>query len=113
MPVWRRRWLASSSSSSASSMTTSALVKVQVEVPGTAEHLEELHAALDRFWGQVEAVLPAPPEMEWRLTFATALGEAATNVVRHAYQGGALDGTMRVDLLAFADRIEARFTDRG
>jgi hypothetical protein len=46
-------------------MTAGARVNVQVEVPGTAEHLGELHAALDRFWDWVEAVLPAPPEMEW------------------------------------------------
>ena len=90
-----------------------ALVHVSVEVPGTAEHLGELHAALQRFWGEVERALPAPPEEEWRLVFATALGEAAANVVRHAYQNGALPGAMRADLLAFPDRIEARFTDWG
>ena len=94
-------------------MAKTALVHVSLEVPGTAEHLGELHGALERFWAEVDRVLPAPPEEEWRLVFTTALGEAAANVVRHAYQDGALHGALRADLLAFPDRIEARFTDWG
>ena len=87
--------------------------RVTIEVPGTAEHLGELHAAIERFWREVDHVLAHPPAEEWRLLFATALGEAAANVVRHAYRGGALAGTLRAELLAFEDRIEARFTDQG
>ena len=60
------------------------LARVAVEVPGTAEHLGDLHAAIERFWGEVDRALSHPPEEEWRLVFTTALGEAAANVVRHA-----------------------------
>ena len=94
-------------------MAESPLARVTVEVPGTAEHLDELHGAVERFWGEVDSALTHPPSEEWRLLFATALGEAAANVVRHAYRGGALAGTLRAELLAFEDRIEARFTDQG
>ena len=94
-------------------MAETPLARVTVEVPGTAEHLGELHMAIERFWGEVDRALAHPPGEEWRLLFTTALGEAAANVVRHAYRGGEVAGTLRAELLAFQDRIEARFTDHG
>ena len=94
-------------------MAETPLARVTVEVPGTAEHLGELHMAIERFWGEVDRALAQPPGEEWRLLFATALGEAGANVVRHAYRGGEVAGTLRAELLAFPDRIEARFTDQG
>ena len=94
-------------------MAENPLARVTVEVPGTAEHLGHLHAAIERFWDEVDRALAHPPGEEWRLLFATALGEAAANVVRHAYRGGEVAGTLLAELLAFPDRIEARFTDHG
>ena len=94
-------------------MPASPLARVAVEAPGTAEHLDELHAAVERFWAEADRSLPSPPGAEWRLLFTTALAEVAANVVRHAYQGGEIKGRLRVELLAFRDRLEARFTDGG
>jgi anti-sigma regulatory factor (Ser/Thr protein kinase) len=94
-------------------MTAQPLVEVTIEVPAVPEELGALHDALDRFWAEIDRALPAPPEQEWRLLFATALGEAGANVVRHAYRGGSTQGAMRLELIAFPDRVEARLIDRG
>ena len=94
-------------------MSGQPLVEVSIEVPAVPEELGALHETLDRFWAEIDRALPAPPEQEWRLHFATALGEAGANVVRHAYHGGSSQGAMRLELFAFSDRVEARLTDRG
>ena len=79
----------------------------------TPAELTALHAALDRFWGAVDCVVTPPPPQDWRLRFATAVLELATNVVRHAYPADAAPGPMQVRLRAYADRSVARFADRG
>ena len=94
-------------------MAASPLAHVSLEVPGTSERLGELHAAVERFWEEVDRVVSRPPHDEWRLVFSTALAEVASNVVRHAYRDGAVAGALHTELLAFGDRIEARFTDWG
>jgi serine/threonine-protein kinase RsbW len=75
--------------------------------------LDPVHEALERFWLGL-ARLPRPPEAPcdaWRLLFATAVAEIGANIVRHAY--AARPGLLRLRLLAFADRVEARFSDCG
>ncbi len=61
----------------------------------------------------VDQVHPAPPDLTWRLYFATATGEIAGNIVRHAHAMGAVPGTMHLYLRLYDDRIEARFADCG
>lgn len=76
--------------------------------------LDPVHAALGRFWLRLAALpepVPDAPCDTWRLLFATAVAEIGANIVRHAY--AAHPGLMRLRLLAFADRVEARFSDRG
>jgi anti-sigma regulatory factor (Ser/Thr protein kinase) len=43
----------------------------------------------------------------------TAVVEIATNILRHAYPPGTPPGSMELRLLAFRDRVEARFSDHG
>ena len=89
------------------------LVEETIVVPATAEELAAVHAALDRFWGAVDVVVARPPAQDWRLRFATAVVEVATNIVRHAYPVGTPRGPMELRLRSYPDRAVARFADRG
>ncbi len=89
------------------------LAEETIAVAATAQNLAVLHAALDRFWAAVDRAVTAPPPQAWRLRFATAVLELATNVVQHAYSVDAAPGPMQVRLRAYADRSVARFADRG
>ena len=89
------------------------LAEETVVVGATAEELAALHAALDRFWDAVDAVLAQPPPQDWRLRFVTAVAEVAANIVRHAYPIGANRGSLRLRLRLYADRVVASFADRG
>ena len=57
------------------------------------------------------AGLTLPDGSRW--LFATAVGEIAANIVRHAYPPGVAGPTMSLRLRLFPDRIEGRFTDQG
>ena len=84
-----------------------------IDGAATPAELTALHAALDRFWAAVDRAVTPPPPQDWRLRFATAALELATNVVQHAYPDGAAPRPMQVRLRAYADRSVARFADRG
>src|SRR5689334_13902232 len=88
------------------------LAQVAIDVPATAERLQDVHDALARFWAAVARHHGNTPPAPWRAAFETAVAEVASNIVRHAYPGGA-GGTMRFRLHAYPDAIEARFADRG
>jgi serine/threonine-protein kinase RsbW len=93
-----------------------ALAEERIAFAATAERLADLHAALERFWAAVDRSVPRPPDATWRQTFATAVAEIATNVIRHAYPGGGAaehPDAIRLDLRAYPDRAEATFADRG
>jgi serine/threonine-protein kinase RsbW len=90
-----------------------ALVEETVCVPARAAHLGAFHEGLGRFWVAVEHRLPRAPDGTWRILFETAVAEVGANVVRHAHPAGAPPGRMCLRLRAFADRIEARISDRG
>ena len=89
------------------------LAETAVCAPALPGGLEALHDALARFWGAVDAALARPPDSAHRLRLETAVMEVATNIIRHAHPPGAPPGAMHLRLRAHADRIEARFTDRG
>src|SRR3954452_13087180 len=89
------------------------LAETVVCAPALPSGLEALHGALARFWVGVDAALRRPPDGEHRLRLETAVMEVATNIIRHAHPPGAPRGSMGLRLRAHADRIEARFTDRG
>lgn len=80
--------------------------------PAIAESLAALHDLLARFWAQVDHVAPAPPSGDLRARFSTAVIEIGGNIIRHAYPTGA-PGTLALRLLAWPDRLEARYTDTG
>lgn len=86
---------------------------LQVVVAATPARLEALHALLERFWAGVDLAFFAPPEPNCRLSFATAVVEIGSNVIRHAFSTGSEPGTLRLRLRAFPDHVEARFTDCG
>src|SRR5262245_52455773 len=88
------------------------LTRVAIDVPASAERLQDVHDALARFWVAVARLGGAPPGA-WRAAFETAVAEVAANIVRHAYPDGTPRGTMRFRLCAFPDTIQARFADRG
>ena len=74
--------------------------------------LDELHAALDRFWRAVDAARQPGPDTKWRLGFSTGVAEIASNVIQYAYADAA-PGSLRLRLRLYPDRGEARLTDRG
>ncbi len=43
----------------------------------------------------------------------TAVGELASNIVRHAYGANALSGNMTLTLCGYGDRVEGTFLDAG
>ena len=89
------------------------LAEERVVVPATPDHFAALHDALDRCWEAARRALAQPPERARWLEFTTAVMEIATNIVRHAYPDDAAPARLELRLRVYADRIEARFTDRG
>ena len=87
------------------------LAKESVTVTATAEALGAIHAALDRFWGEVGGVVGRAPDHDWRNRLATAVAEIATNIVRHAYP--ARPGSIRLRQHSHSDAIHACFADAG
>ena len=89
------------------------LVEETLVVPATAEALPAVHATLDHFWQALDGAARRSPDRHWRLQFATAVLEITTNIVRHAYPAGTARDAMDLRLRAYADRVVARFADRG
>lgn len=89
------------------------MVDCAATLEATPAHLEALYGALDRFWRDLDAALPTPPAMAWRLKFATAAAEIGGNIIRHAYPPTAVARPLGLRLVAYAEHAEACFTDRG
>jgi anti-sigma regulatory factor (Ser/Thr protein kinase) len=61
----------------------------------------------------VEAAVPEPPSQAWRLAFATAVIEVATNIMRHAYPSQVADRGLSLHLRVYADQVVASLQDHG
>lgn len=57
--------------------------------------------------------MPATPAARWRDLFRTAVAEIAANVIRHAYPPSGDTRPFTLDVLVYADRLVAQFTDSG
>ncbi len=77
-----------------------------------ADPLGRVHAALADLWAAAERALPSPPGPTWRAEFTTAVGEIASNIVRHAFPGGA-DVAFEFRWRVAAGGVSARFRDHG
>jgi anti-sigma regulatory factor (Ser/Thr protein kinase) len=89
------------------------LAESTIVIVAVPEQLAAVHEALERFWAMLDRVLPSRLREAVRLQFATAVIEIANNIVQHAYPPGSAPGPLQLRLRCYADRIEARFTDRG
>ena len=67
------------------------------------EAIEAVHAELDKLWDDASFV----PDLD-RMTFATAVIEAASNVVQHAVPESTKPVELGVDISATSVRLEAR-----
>ncbi|MEW1820053.1 ATP-binding protein [Arthrobacter sp. NPDC080031] len=72
------------------------------------EALEVVHSELDAVWEDA----PFVPELD-RMTFATAVIEAASNVIQHAVPETARPVEIGVDLIVTAGSLEARVSAFG
>jgi serine/threonine-protein kinase RsbW len=79
----------------------------------TPAALSSVHAALDRSWAHVDAVMADPPITRWRDLFRTAVAEIAANVIRHAYRPAEANRPFELRVLIYRDRVVARFVDWG
>ena len=79
-----------------------------LEACARPECLERVHDLLGDLWADAPDVPPAD-----RIGFETAVAEIAADIVEHADggEGGEID--LAVELLAYADRVEASFRDTG
>lgn len=89
-----------------------ALVEEAIEARATPQGLNLVHDTLARFWTHVDAHGNPAPDATARGEFATAVGEIAANIIRHAYDDRA-DGRYHLRFLLFSGRVEARFHDWG
>lgn len=83
-----------------------------VRAAATTATLEVWHDQLARYWVLVDATCASSQDEAQRLRFATALIEIGGNIIRHGYMPDAA-GTIELCLLAWPDRLEARYTDDG
>jgi serine/threonine-protein kinase RsbW len=70
--------------------------------------IDEVHAELDMLWDDASSV----PDMD-RMTFTTAVIEAATNVVQHAVPESTTPVELGVDISVTPVRLEARVSAFG
>jgi anti-sigma regulatory factor (Ser/Thr protein kinase) len=89
------------------------LAEVATTVPATAAHLADLHTALGGFWTEFERAYGTPLDPVRRAQLETAVGELASNIVRHAYGATSLSGEMTLTLAGYRDRVEGTFRDAG
>ncbi|MBA3414060.1 MAG: ATP-binding protein [Chloroflexia bacterium] len=68
---------------------------------------------MDRLWWELPLRLGHGPDATWRGEFATAVGEIAANIVRHACPAAGDLCDARLAILVNRVAIVARFTDRG
>jgi anti-sigma regulatory factor (Ser/Thr protein kinase) len=90
------------------------VAEISTSVPATPAQLAEVHIALQKFWVEFERVHGAPPVAGRRAQVETAVGELASNIVRHAYgTSAALGGEMTLTLCGYEDRVEGTLLDAG
>ena len=83
-----------------------------IRLTATTAALESLHDLIARFWAAIDAApLPTIAEVQ-RLSFVTAIIEIGGNIIRYSYPPAA-PGPIELRLLAWPDRLEARYTDAG
>ena len=90
------------------------LVQEAISLSPNFEGLAQIQPVLELFWARVESTCSDPPGPHWRLEFATALWEIATNIIRHAHPVQRGDQRpVYLRLRSYENRIEARFVDYG
>lgn len=90
-------------------LTEGALTVVKCTCGEPAEAcLDIVHGALERFWSHVQ-----PPATDtFRMLFSTAVAEVAANILEHA-RPASRQVRLALELSAWLDRVEARFSDDG
>ncbi|WP_150308541.1 ATP-binding protein [Planctomonas psychrotolerans] len=86
---------------------TDVLAEVSRSGPATAETVDALHDDLDRLWAAADFV----PDLD-RMAFATAVIEAASNVVQHAVPSRE-SVQLGVDISVRPHRLHARILEIG
>jgi anti-sigma regulatory factor (Ser/Thr protein kinase) len=89
----------------------SVLAEERVRLVPSAQAIDDLHAALDRFWAADAA--QSAPDPRWRHEVTSSIVEIGTNIVHHAIPAGATATPIELCLWSYPDRVEARFLDRG
>lgn len=87
---------------------TDVLARRTLRQAALPEVIDAVHAELDRLWDDASFV----PDMD-RMTFATAVIEAASNVVQHAVPESAEPVELGVDISVTPIRLEARVSAFG
>ncbi|AOT02188.1 ATP-binding protein [Arthrobacter sp. U41] len=87
---------------------TDVLARRTLRQAALPEVVEAVHAELDGLWDDASFV----PDMD-RMTFATAVIEAASNVVQHAVPESAAPVELGVDISVTSVRLEARLSAFG
>ncbi len=82
-------------------------------MPATAAHLADIHAAVRSFWAEFERAHGSPLESTRRAQLETAVGELASNTVRHAHGATSAGGEMTLTLAGYRDRVEGTLRDAG
>lgn len=75
--------------------------------------IDAVHALLHRLWEGWPGALGPPPDAIWRSAFATAVGEIAANILRHACPPVGAACAPQLAIRATPAGFEAVFTDRG
>lgn len=87
---------------------TDVLARRQFRDQAAPESIEAVHAQLDELWDDASFV----PETD-RLTFATAVIEAATNIVQHAVPDSPAPVELGVDICVRAHSLRAQVSAFG
>jgi len=88
-------------------------VELSTTLPATPAHLADVHIALQNFWAEFERVHGALPDATRRAQVETAVGELASNIIRHAYGAASISGDMTLALYGYTDRVDATLRDTG
>lgn len=88
------------------------LVEERIRLPAHTGAIDDMHAALDRFWAHHRA-RGDQPDAAWRHELTTAVVEIGTNIVHHGTPFGPSRAPIALRLRAYPDRVEGCFADRG
>lgn len=88
------------------------LAEAAVRIGALADPLGPVHAALADLWATAERALQQPPDPAWRSEFATAVGEIAANIARHAYTDDA-DLAFEFRWRLHSSGVSGHFRDNG